>query len=128
MIHCQYNAKISLSLIVISLSYKRLFTPTVNLTVAKSQYLSPIEHLWDELGRRVREGYNVDRLLGRCWSKVFFKNGVPSLSKRSGILSGRCGHDYKPVFEAMEVTPNIDFWNNQYLHTIGISFFVGCIK
>jgi transposase len=70
---------------------------------ALSPDLSPIEHLWDELGRRVRNGLNppetldeLRRALIQEWNNIpqsFIKILIGSMRRRcQSVINARGGH------------------------------------
>ena len=70
---------------------------------ALSPDLSPIEHLWDELGRRVRNGLNppetldeLRRALIQEWNNIpqaFIRNLIGSMRRRcQAVINTRGGH------------------------------------
>ena len=71
---------------------------------SRSPDLNPIEHIWDELGRRVRQQVNppqtlgdLERALVEQWKRLpqaVFTNVLRSMRRRCGaVRDGRGGHN-----------------------------------
>ena len=73
----------------------RLSEPESHLAwPALSPGLSPIEHLWDELGRRVRHRQNpTETLQELCNTQVFIQRSIGSMRRRcEAVIAARGGH------------------------------------